>query len=67
MKNKLTGAFEEKYLREKNDTCTGYDNHSIQDILQYLYDIYGELDEVDIESLDEKLATLFDPTEPFGD
>jgi len=67
LKNQLTGAFDEKYLREKNDTYTGYTNHSIQDILQYLYDRYGELDEVDIEALDEKLATPFDPTEPFGD
>lgn len=36
-------------------------------MLQCLCNRYGELDEVNIEDLDEKLATPFDPTEPFGD
>ena len=66
LKKQLTSAFEAKHLEELHDTCTGYNNVSIQDIFAYLYDKYGDLDEADIENLDKQLAEPFDSSEPFG-
>ena len=39
---------------------------SILEIFTYLYDKYGDLDEVDIENLDRQLVEPFDLSKPFG-
>ena len=66
LKKQLTNAFDPKHLQEIEDTYTGYNNVSVQDILTYLYERYGEVTPDELETAEEALNNPFDPHEPFG-
>ena len=66
IKKQLTNAFEDKLLKEIEDTYTGYNNVSIQEILQYLYDRFGEVTPSELEEAEKELSQPFEPFEPFG-
>ena len=48
-----------------HNTCTGYNNVTIQEILEYLHTNYGDLDEADLEQTELKFSSPFDSNEPF--
>ena len=66
IKKQLTNAFDDKLLKEIEDTYTGYNNVSIQEILQYLYDRFGEVTPSELEEAEKELSQPFEPFEPFG-
>lgn len=66
LKKQLTNAFEDKLLKEKEDTCTGFNNVSIQEIIQCLYDRFGEVAPSELEQAEQDLNQPFAPSEPFG-
>ena len=53
LKNQLTGAVDPKYLADLHNKHTGYNNSIMQQILDYLYQHYGELDESYLEEVDQ--------------
>jgi len=66
LKKQLTNAFEDKLLKEIEDTYTGFNNVSIPEILRYLYDRFGEVTPAELEEAEQKLSQPFEPFEPFG-
>jgi len=66
LKKQLTNAFEDKLLKEKEDTYTGFNNVSIQDIIEYLFDRFGEVTPTELEQAEQDLNAPFEPFEPFG-
>ena len=51
---------------ELEDNYTGFNNISIQDILDYLFDRFGEVTPTELEEAENDLSKPFDPHEPFG-
>lgn len=66
LKNQLTNAFNQDYLEELNDTCAGYNNKSIQDIITYLYENHGDVTPLQLEEAEKAVSEAFDINEPFG-
>ena len=66
IKKQLTNMFHPRYIADLHDNYTGYNNVSILEILQHLYDNYGDLDESDLEANEKTLTQEFDVTEPFS-
>jgi len=66
LKKQLTNAFESKYLEEIEDTYTGFNNISIQDIFAYLYDRFGDVTPLELEEAEKAMIEPFNPNEPFG-
>ena len=59
IKKQLTNVFEAKNLKEIEDTCTGFNNISIQSILQYLRDRHGEVTPSELEQAEKDLNQQF--------
>ena len=66
IKKQITNAFEDKNLKEIEDTYTGYNNITIQDIFAYLYDRFGDVTPTELEEAEKTLNEPFNPNEPFG-
>ena len=66
LKNLLTRVVEKKYVADLHNSYTGYNNLTIQEIFEYLYENYGDLDEADLEQAELQMSSPFDPNEPFG-
>ena len=66
LKKQLTNAFEAKNLKEIEDTCTGFNNISTQDILAYLFDRFGDVTPLELEEAEKSMNEPFNPNEPFG-
>ena len=66
IKKQLTNAFEAKILKEIEDNYTGYNNVTIQEILIYLYDRFGDVTPTELEEAEKALNEPFNPNEPFG-
>ena len=66
LKNQLTGSVDKKYIADLHETYTGYNNVSIQDLFDYLYTNYGDLDEGDLATIEESMNLPYDPMEPFS-
>lgn len=49
LKNQLTVAIDKKCIADLHQTCTGYNNVTMQDLFEYLHTNYGDLDESDLE------------------
>ena len=65
-KHLLTKVVSKKCIAYLHNSCTGCNNLTIQEILECLYENYGDLDEADLEQVEQKMALPFDPNEPFG-
>ena len=65
-KNQLPRIVCKKHIVDLHNSYTGYNNLKIQEILEYLYENYGELNESGLEQVEQTMTSPFDPTEPFG-
>ena len=63
---KCTTALPPKFLEELCDPHTGFNNKTIREILDYLFEIFGKASEGDVEKLEQVFIAPFDPLEPFG-
>ena len=66
IKKQLTNVYEPKHLKEIEDTYIGFNNISIQDIISYLYDRFGDVTPNELEDAEKVLNEAFNPNEPFG-
>ena len=64
LKNQLTNVFHASYISDLHDNYTGYKTITIQEILQHLYESYGDLDENYLEANEKILTQEFNIAEP---
>ena len=70
LRKQSTKKFINQSSRKENiadlyNSCTGYNNLTIQEILEYLYGNYGDLDKADFEQVELEMSSPFDLNDPF--
>jgi hypothetical protein len=64
LKKQIIGVFEPMYLEILNDNMVGYANISARDMLNHLFEIYGNITVVDLEINIEHMRRAWDPQQP---
>jgi hypothetical protein len=64
LKKQLTSVFEPMYLDILNDNMVGYANISERDMLDHLFETYGNITAVDLEINFEHMRGAWDPQQP---
>ena len=63
---KLTNAFEDKLLKKKEDTQTGFNNVSVQNVIWCLYNRFGKVTPNKLEQAKKDLNKSFNPCKLFS-
>ena len=61
MKKQLTNIYENKVLMELEDNYIGFNNISLQEILDHLYDSFGEVTPTELKEAENSLSKPFKP------
>jgi hypothetical protein len=64
LKKQIIGVFEPMYLDILNDNMVGYANISARDMLDHLFETYGNITAVDLEINFEHMRQAWDPHQP---
>jgi hypothetical protein len=64
LKKQIISVFEPIYLDILNDNMVGYANISARDMLDHLFDTYGNITAVDLEINFENMRRAWDPQQP---
>jgi hypothetical protein len=64
LKKQIIRVFEPMYLEILNDNMVGYANISARDMLDHLFETYGNITEVDLEINFEHMRRAWDPQQP---
>jgi hypothetical protein len=64
LKKQFVSVFEPMYLDILNDNMVGYANISARDMLDHLFDTYGNITVVDLEINFEHMRRAWDPQQP---
>jgi hypothetical protein len=64
LKNQIISVFELMYLDILNDNMVGYSNISARDMLDHLFETYGNITAVDLEINFEHMRQAWDPQQP---
>eukprot|EP00957_Ditylum_brightwellii_P020027 1512055-Ditylum_brightwellii.AAC.1 len=64
LKTQLLGAFGDDYYLAIYDQATGYEGAAVLELLQHLYDNYGQLDSTQLTANTDKICGDYDPTAP---
>jgi hypothetical protein len=64
LKNQIISVFEPMYLDILNDNMVGYANISARDMLDHLFETYGNITAVDLEINFEHMRRAWDPQQP---
>jgi hypothetical protein len=64
LKKQIISVFEPMYLDILNDNMVGYANISARDMLDHLFEIYGNITAVDLEINFEHMHRAWDPQQP---
>jgi hypothetical protein len=64
LKKQIIGVFEPMYLEILNDNIMGYANISARDMLDYLFETYGNITSVDSEINFEHMRRAWNPQQP---
>jgi hypothetical protein len=64
LKKQIISVFEPMYLEILNDNMVGYANISARDMLDHLFDTYGNITAVDLEINFEHMRQALDPQQP---
>jgi hypothetical protein len=64
LKKQIISVFEPMYLGILNDNMVGYANISARDMVDHLFDTYGNITEVDLEINFEHMRWAWDPQQP---
>jgi hypothetical protein len=64
LKKQIIGVFEPMYLEILNDNMVGYANISARDMLEHLFETYGNITAVDLEINFEHMRQAWDPQQP---
>ena len=65
LKNQLLGAVDDIYVRAMRDRHVGYMNQTIRNLLNHLFNNYGNITQLELEDNDTKMRTMWDPNSPF--
>ena len=66
LKNQIVDAIKGPYLRELRDRRFGYLNSTPLDMLDHLFDRYGNLTAIDVQKCETRLNEPFNPDEPIA-
>jgi hypothetical protein len=66
LKKQISSVFEPIYLDILNDNMVGYAKVSARDMLDHLFDTYGNITAVDLEINFEHMRRAWDPQQPVG-
>jgi hypothetical protein len=64
LKKQIIGVFEPMYLEILNENMVGYANISARDMLDHLFETYGNITAVDLEINFEHMRRAWDPQQP---
>jgi hypothetical protein len=64
LKNQIISVFESMYLEILNDNMVRYANISARDMLDHLFETYGNITAVDLEINFEHMRQAWDPQQP---
>jgi hypothetical protein len=64
LKKQIISVFEPMYLDILNDNMVGYANISARDMLDHLFETYGNITAVDLEIKFEHMRRAWDPQQP---
>jgi hypothetical protein len=64
LKKQIISVFEPMYLEILNDNMMGYANISAIDMLDHLFETYGNITSVDLEINFEHMCRAWDPQQP---
>jgi hypothetical protein len=64
LKKQIISVFDPMYLDTMNDTMVGYANISARDMLDHLFETYGNITAVDLEINFEHMRRAWDPQQP---
>jgi hypothetical protein len=64
LKKQIISVFEPMYLDILNNTMAGYANISARDMLDHLFETYGNITAVDLEINFEHICQAWDPQQP---
>jgi hypothetical protein len=64
LKKQIISFFEPMYLEILNDNMVGYDNISARDMLDQLFETYGNITPIDLEINFEHMRRAWDPQQP---
>jgi hypothetical protein len=64
LKKQIIGVFEPMYLEILNENMVGYANISARDMLDHLFETYGNITAVDLEINSEHMRRAWDPQQP---
>jgi hypothetical protein len=64
LKKQIISIFEPMYLEILNDKMIGYANISARDMLDHLFETYGNITSVDLEINFEDMRRAWDPKQP---
>jgi hypothetical protein len=64
LKKRIISVFEPMYLEILNDNMVGYTNISARDMLDHLFETYGNITAVDLEISFEHMRRVWDPQKP---
>jgi hypothetical protein len=64
LKKQIIGVFEPMYLEILNDNMVGYANITARDMLDHLFETYGNITAVDLEVNFEHMRRSWDPNQP---
>jgi hypothetical protein len=64
LKKQLISVFEPMYLNILNNNMVGYANISARDMLDHLFETYGNITTVDLEINFEHMCPAWDPQQP---
>jgi hypothetical protein len=64
LKKQIISFFKPKYLEILSDNMVGYANISARDILDHLFETYGNITAVDLEINFEQMRRAWDPHQP---
>jgi hypothetical protein len=64
LKKQIIGVFEPMYLEILNDNMVGYANISARDMLDHLFETYGNITAVNLEIIFEHMRRSWDPQQP---
>jgi hypothetical protein len=64
LKKQIISVFEPMYLDILNDTMVGYSNISARDMLDHLFETYGNITVVNLEINSEHMRRAWDPQQP---
>ena len=64
LKQQLISVFDDIYLTSISNRHTGFASLSLLQMLQFLYDTYGDITPSELEDNDDRMRLPYDPTQP---